>query len=68
MKTMATRYTPKQLSYLCYWEQRGYTFGRDDYIPESTLIQPAKWYMSRWVDLAVTAAALAVVFASLYFK
>jgi len=62
MHTQATKCTQKQLAYLAYWQQRGYTFGRDDVIPESTLTPPRQWYVSSWYDLAVTAVALIVIF------
>ena len=68
MKTQATKCNHKQLAYLAYWQQRGYKFGRDDLIPENPLIKPRQWYMAFWVDLAVTGLAMAIVFASLYFK
>jgi hypothetical protein len=65
MRTQATKYTQKQLAYLAYWQQRGYTFGRDDVIPESTLTPPQQWYVSKWYDLAVTAVALIVIFSAI---
>lgn len=41
MKPQATRYTQKQLAYLAYWEQRGYTFGRNENIPETVEAPPS---------------------------
>lgn len=41
MKPQATRYTQKQLAYLSYWEQRGYTFGRGAVVPENTITPPS---------------------------
>jgi hypothetical protein len=65
VRTQATKYTQKQLAYLAYWQQRGYTFGRNDVIPESTLIPPRQWYVSKWYDFAVTAVALVVIFSAI---
>jgi len=62
MQAQATKHTQKQLAYLAYWQQRGYTFGRNDVIPESTLIPPSQWYAPKWYDFAVTAVALVVIF------
>lgn len=64
----ATKATQKQLAYLAYWQQRGYSFGPNDVIPESTEILPDQWSMPRWVDLAFTAIALLAVCAALYLK
>lgn len=68
MRSQATRYTQKQLAYLAYWQSRGYTFGRDDVIPESTVIPPRQWFLPRKVDLAFTALVLIVIGAYLYFN
>jgi len=65
MQPQATKCSQKQLAYLAYWQNRGYTFGRNDVIPESTLIPPSQWYMSKWYDFAVSAAALVIVFSSI---
>lgn len=66
MKPQATRVTQKQLAYLAYWQQRGYTFDRDAVIPESTEIQPEAWRLPRVVDLAFTAVCLATIVLILY--
>lgn len=68
MKPQATRVTQKQLAYLSYWQQRGYTFDRDAVIPESTEIQPEAWRVPRVVDLAFTAVCLAVIAFTLYLE
>lgn len=60
MQTQATRYTPKQLAYLAYWEARGYTFGRDDVIPESTEIKPGEFARNHPILDAVCGALLLV--------
>lgn len=66
MRSQATRYTQKQLAYLAYWESRGYVFGRNDVIPESTLIPPRQWFLPRKVDLVFTAFILAAIGGYLY--
>ncbi len=68
MRAQATRVTQKQLAYLAYWQQRGYTFDRDAVIPESTEILPDAWRVPRVVDLAFTAVCLAVIAFALYLK
>jgi hypothetical protein len=65
MRTQATKCTQKQLAYLAYYQKLGYTFGRNDVIPESTLIPPRQWYVSKWHDFAVTAVALVVIFSAI---
>lgn len=40
MQSQATKCSQKQLAYLAYWQNRGYTFGRNDVIPESSEIPP----------------------------
>jgi hypothetical protein len=40
MQAQATKHTQKQLAYLAYWQQRGYTFARNDVIPESITTPP----------------------------
>lgn len=65
MRTQATKCTQKQLAYLAYYQKRGYTFGRNDVIPESTLTPPRQWYVSKWYDFAVTVAALVVIFSAM---
>lgn len=67
-KPQATPATQKQLAYLAYWRGRGYTFGPDDVIPESMWIKPRAWRISRRVELAVSAALIALIFVGLYFK
>jgi hypothetical protein len=67
MKSQATRCTQKQLAYLAYWQARGYTFGRDDVIPECTMTPPPSWHMPRKVDLIATAVVLAVIACYLRF-
>lgn len=70
-KSQATPATQAQLAYLAYFQDEkngGYTFGRDDVIPESTLIKPRAWRISRRVELAVSAALIALIFVGLYFK
>ena len=62
MPTQATRCTQRQLAYLAHWQALGYTFGRDDVIPESTLTPPDAWHLPSRTVLAVTAAMLVVVF------
>ncbi len=61
-KAMATRCTQKQLAYLAYWQALGYTFGRDDVIPEDTRIRPDAWNLPTRTVLAVTAVMLVVVY------
>lgn len=68
MKPQATRVTQKQLAYLAYWQQRGYTFDRDAVIPESTEILPDAWRLPHVVDLAFTAVCLGVIGFTLYLK
>ena len=58
----ATRCTQRQLAYWSYWTKRGYTFGRDDLIPESTSIKPDAWNLPTRTALFVTAAMLVVVY------
>ncbi len=58
MKPQATRHTQRQLAYMAYWQARGYQFGRDEAIPESTSIMPRKWDQPRPIELVVTAAVL----------
>ena len=41
MRTQATRCTQKQLAHLAHWQARGYTFGRNESAPESTLTPPS---------------------------
>lgn len=67
-KPQATPATQKQLAYLAHWQAKGYTFGPDDVIPESTWIKPRGWHISRRVELAVSAALIALIFVGLYFK
>ena len=67
MKTQATRCSRRQLAYLAYWQSRGYRFGRDDVIPESTVIPPVQWRLPRAVDLIFTAAVLCAIGGYLYF-
>ena len=62
MPIQATRCTQKQLAYWSYWSKRGYTFGRDDVIPEDTSIRPAAWNLPSRTVLAVTAVLLVVVY------
>lgn len=57
---MATRCRQKQLSYLSYWQSRGYI------IPESTLIKPDAWKLPRRVDLLVSAVMLVSVYLILW--
>jgi hypothetical protein len=66
MKPQATRCTQKQLAYLTHWQQRGYTFGRDATIPESTEILPDAWCVPTWQELAFTAVCLAAIALKLY--
>lgn len=54
----ATKATQKQLAYLAYWGARGYQFGRDDVILESTCIPPRSADIPRPIELAVTAILL----------
>lgn len=61
-RTQATRCTQRQLAYWSYWTKRGYTFGRDDVIPESTSIRPDAWNLPTRTALVVTAAMLVVVY------
>lgn len=68
MKTQATRMTPKQLAYLSYWQARGYQFGRNDRIPESTSILPRQMDRPRAIELAVTAGLLIAIFAWEWLK
>lgn len=68
MKPQATRCTQKQLAYLAYWQQRGYTFAWDAVIPESTEILPEAWRVPRVVDLAFTAVCLAGIALTLYLR
>jgi len=68
MNPQATRCTQSQLAYLSYWTSRGYKFGRNDVIPESTTIKPQQWFIPSSVELAFSAACIAVIFAALYFK
>ena len=65
-REQATRCNSKQLAYLSYWQQRGYTFGRNDVIPESTTIPPRQWYLPRRVELLATAVILFGVCSLLY--
>ena len=67
MKAQATKATPKQLAYLSYWRARGYQFGRNDVIPESTEVVPSKWDRPRPIELAATLAALILLGALQYF-
>lgn len=62
MKPQATRYTQKQLAYLAYWEQRGFTFRRGAVVPESTEIAPPSWDRPRPIELVATAALLIAIF------
>lgn len=62
MRPQATRCTQKQLAYLAYWQKRGYTFDRDDVIPESTSIRPDAWNLPTRTVLAVTAVMLVVIY------
>lgn len=41
MKTQAKRCTRKELAYLTYWRQNGYTLSIDEPIPLSTLTKPS---------------------------
>lgn len=67
-KPMATRCTQKQLAYLAFWQARGYQFGRDDVIPESTCIPPRQWHLPRRVDLIATGVLLIVAFAWMWWR
>lgn len=62
MKTQAIRCTPKQLAYLAYWQARGYQFGRNEAIPENTVILPRQMDRPRAIELAVTAGLLIAIF------
>lgn len=62
MPIQATRCTQRQLAYWSYWTKRGYTFGRDDLIPESTSIKPDAWNLPTRTALVVTAVMLVVVY------
>jgi len=62
MPIQATRCTQRQLAYLAHWQALGYTFGRDDVIPERTSIRPDAWSLPSRTVLAVTAVMLFVVF------
>ena len=62
MRQQATRCTQRQLAYWGYWTKRGYTFGRDAVIPESTNIKPDAWNLPTRTVLAVSAVMLVVVF------
>ena len=62
MPIQATRCTQRQLAYLTHWQALGYTFDRDDVIPESTSIRPDAWNLPTRTVLAVTAVMLVVVF------
>lgn len=63
MKPQATRVTQKQLAYLAYWQARGYTFGRDAVIPESTSIPPRHAEQPKPIELIASAAMLIVLIA-----
>lgn len=52
--TQATRLTQQQLAYLAYWQKRGYRFGRDDEIPETTQVPPPGMDQPTAVELLVT--------------
>jgi hypothetical protein len=67
-KPQATKASPEQLDYLAYWQKRGFTFGPDDVIPKSKWIKPRAWRISPRVELAVSAALIALIFVALYFK
>ena len=62
MPIQATHCTQRQLAYLSYWTKRGYTFGRDDVIPERTSIKPDAWNLPTRTALAVSAVMLVVVY------
>ena len=62
MRQQATRCTQRQLAYLAHWQALGFTFDRDDVIPESTLIKPDAWNLPSRTVLAASAVMLAVVF------
>jgi len=66
MPIQATRCTQRQLAYWGYWTKRGYTFGRDDLIPESTSIKPDDWNLPTRTALVVTAAMLVIVYGVLW--
>ena len=66
MPIQATRCTQRQLAYWSYWTKRGYTFDRDDVIPESTLIKPGAWSLPAHTVLAVTAVMLVIVYGILW--
>lgn len=65
-KPQATRASQKQLDCLAYWQARGYTFGRDDVIPESIENRPRAWCMPRSIELVVTGICLVIVGTCLY--
>ena len=60
MKPQATRCTQKELAYLVYWQQRGYTFGPGEKPPTSTLTPPSMATRRPILDAVLGAAVLAL--------
>lgn len=66
MKPQATRLTSRQLAYLAHWQNRGYTIGRDEAIPEDTRIAPGGDDPTI-IEMAVSALLLIAAFVLMYF-
>ena len=65
-KPMATPTTQKQLADLAYWQARGYTFGRDDVIPSSTMTPPLPESRRKIPELAAATLLLIGLFVWAY--
>ncbi|UNY40231.1 hypothetical protein KLEP174_gp59 [Pseudomonas phage vB_PcuM_ KLEP17-4] len=65
IKSQATHCTQRQLAYLAYWQNLGYQFSRDAVIPEDIRIAPDDWQLPTRKVLAITGAALVIVYAIL---
>jgi hypothetical protein len=61
MKSQATKYTPRQMAYLEYWEARGYRFSPGEMPPESTVTPPSLATRRPILDAVLGSLTLAAI-------